>query len=1067
MAKFFIDRPIFAWVISIFIIAAGIFGIKSLPVSQYPSVAAPNITLRATYPGASAQVMEDSVLSVIERNMNGVEGLDYMSTSADSSGSGSVSLTFTPDTDENLAQVEVQNKLSEVLSTLPATVQQYGVTVSKARSNFLMIVMLSSDVQSTEEMNDYAQRNIVPELQRIEGVGQVRLFGAQRAMRIWVDPKKLQSYNLSFADVGSALSAQNIQISAGSIGSLPAVRGQTVTATVTAQGQLGTAEEFGNVILRANTDGSNVYLKDVARVGLGMEDYSSSTRLNGVNTTGMAVMLSNSGNAMATAKAVKERMAVLGKYFPQGMGWKTPYDTSKFVEISIEKVIHTLIEAMVLVFVVMYLFLQNIRYTLIPTIVVPISLLGGFAFISYMGMSINVLTMFAMVLVIGIVVDDAIVVVENVERIMAAEGLPPKEATKKAMGQISGAVIGITAVLISVFVPLAMFSGATGNIYKQFALTMAASIAFSAFLALTLTPALCATMLKAIPKGHHEEKKGFFGWFNKKFTAWTHGYEGRVAKVLRKALRMMVVYVGLAVVGVFLFMRLPTSFLPTEDQGFVMVSVQLPAGATKERTDATLAQVTQLAKSIPEIENIITVSGFSFSGSGQNMAMGFAMLKDWDERKTPGSDAVAVAGKLTGMMMGTLKDGFGIAIVPPPIMELGNGSGLTINLQDRNNAGHTALLVKRNELIQKMRTSGLFNPSTVRAGGLEDAPQLKIDINRAAAAAQGVSFADIRTALASALSSSYVSDFPNQGRLQRVMVQADGDARMQPADILNLTVPNKSGVAVPLSTIATVSWENGTEQSVRFNGYPSMELSASPATGVSTGQAMEAVQKMVDELGGGYSLEWGGQSREEAKGGSQTLILYGLAVAAVFLVLAALYESWSIPLAVILVIPLGLIGAAAGVTGRNLFEGLLGSVPSFANDIYFQVGFVTVMGLSAKNAILIIEFAKDLQAQGKSAVEAALEAARLRFRPIIMTSFAFILGVVPLYIAGGASSASQRAIGTTVFWGMLVGTLLSVFLVPLFYVVVRKFFKETAHEHEMAVKHAAEAGITGPDDKQY
>ena len=1070
MAKFFIDRPIFAWVISIFIIAAGIFGIKSLPVSQYPSVAAPNITLRATYPGASAQVMEDSVLSVIERNMNGVEGLDYMSTSADSSGSGSgsVSLTFTPETDEDLAQVEVQNKLSEVLSMLPATVQQYGVTVSKARSNFLMIVMLSSDVQSTEEMNDYAQRNIVPELQRIDGVGKVQLFGAQRAMRIWVDPKKLQNYNLSFADVGSALSAQNIQISAGSIGSLPAVQGQTVTATVTAQGQLSTAEEFGNVILRANTDGSNVYLKDVAKVGLGMEDYSSSTRLNGVNTTGMAVMLSNSGNAMATAKAVKERMATLEKYFPQGMSWKTPYDTSKFVEISIEKVIHTLLEAMVLVFVVMYLFLQNIRYTLIPTIVVPISLLGGFAFISYMGMSINVLTMFAMVLVIGIVVDDAIVVVENVERIMAGEGLPPKAATKKAMGQISGAVIGITAVLMSVFVPLAMFSGATGNIYKQFALTMAASIAFSAFLALTLTPALCATMLKAIPEGgHHEEKKGFFGWFNKKFDNWTHGYEGWVAKVLRKTLRMMVVYVGLAVVGVFLFMRLPTSFLPTEDQGFVMVSVQLPAGATKERTDATLAQVTQLAKSIPEIENIITVSGFSFSGNGQNMAMGFAMLKDWNERTAPGSDAVAIAGKLTGMMMGTLKDGFGIAIVPPPIMELGNGSGLSINLQDRNNTGHAALLAKRNELIQKMRTSGLFNPSTVRAGGLEDAPQLKIDINRSAASAQGISFASIRTALANALGSSYVNDFPNQGRLQRVMVQADASARMQPADILNLTVPNSSGIAVPLSSIATVSWQMGTEQSVRFNGYPAMELSGSPATGVSTGQAMEAVQKMVDELGGGYSLEWGGQSREEAKGGSQTIALYALAAVAVFLVLAALYESWSIPLAVLLVMPLGLAGAAAGVTGRNLTELMLGGIPAFANDIYFQVGFVTVMGLSAKNAILIIEFAKDLQAQGKSAVEAALEAARLRFRPIIMTSFAFILGVVPLYIAGGASSASQRAIGTTVFWGMLVGTLLSVFLVPLFYVVVRKFFKETAHEHEMAVRHASEAGITGSDDKQY
>ena len=547
MAKFFIDRPIFAWVIAIFIIAAGIIGIRSLPVSQYPSVAAPTITLTATYPGASAQVMEDSVLAVIERNMYGVDGLDYMTTSADSSGSGSVSITFTPETDEDLAQVDVQNKLSEVLNNLPATVQQYGVTVSKARDNFLMIVMLSSDVHSIEEMNDYAQRNIVPELQRIDGVGKVQLFGAQRAMRIWVDPKKLQNYNLSFSTVSNALSAQNVQISAGSIGSLPAAQGQTISATVTAQGQLSTAEEFGNIILVSNTDGSNVYLKDVAKVSLGMEDYSASIRLNGVNTTGMAVMLSNSGNALATATAVQEKMATLKKYFPQGMSWKNPYNTSKFVDLSIQKVIHTLLEAIALVFLVMFLFLQNIRYTLIPTIVVPISLLGGFAFISSMGMSINVLTMFAMVLVIGIVVDDAIVVVENVERIMATEGLPPKEATKKAMGQISGAVIGITAVLISVFVPLAMFSGATGNIYKQFALTMAASIAFSAFLALTLTPALCATMLKPIPKGHHEEKKGFFGWFNKKFTAWTHGYEGWVAKVLRKTFRMMIVYIGLAV----------------------------------------------------------------------------------------------------------------------------------------------------------------------------------------------------------------------------------------------------------------------------------------------------------------------------------------------------------------------------------------------------------------------------------------------------------------------------------------------------------------------------------------
>lgn len=1063
MSKFFIDRPIFAWVIAIFIIAAGIIGIQNLPISQYPSVAAPTITMTATYPGASAQVMEDSVLAVIERNMYGVEGLDYMTTSADSSGTGTVSITFTPETDEDLAQVDVQNKLSEVLSTLPSTVQQYGVTVSKAQSNFLMIVMLSSDTQSVEEMNDYAQRNVVPELQRLEGVGQVRLFGAQRAMRIWVDPKKLQNYNLSFADVSSALQAQNIQISAGSIGALPAAAGQTIAATVTAEGQLSTAEQFGNIMLRSSSDGANVYLKDVAKVTLGMQDYATSARLNGKQTTAMAVMLSNSGNAMATASAVKARMDALERFFPQGMTWSSPYDTSTFVELSIEKVVHTLLEAIVLVFLVMYLFLQNIRYTLIPTIVVPISLLGGFAFISYMGMSINVLTMFAMVLVIGIVVDDAIVVVENVERIMATEGLPPKQATKKAMGQISGAVVGITAVLISVFVPLAMFSGATGNIYRQFAITMAAAIGFSAFLALTLTPALCATMLKPIPKGHHEEKKGFFGWFNRKFEAGTHRYEGWVGKVLRKAGRMMVIYVLLAAVGAFFFVRLPTSFLPSEDQGNIMLNVQLPAGATKERTDATLAHITQLAFKMPEIKDIITVSGFSFSGSGQNMALGFIMLKDWSERNQAGSQAAAVAGKLTGAMMGSIKDGFGIAIVPPAIRELGTGSGLTIYLQDRNSSGHAALLAKRNELLQKMRQSPIFDASTVRASGLEDAPQLKIDINREAAAAQGISFSSIQSMLATALGSSYVNDFPNKGRLQRVMVQADASSRMQPADILNMTVPNSSGVAVPFSTIATVSWVNGMEQSVRFNGYPAMEVTGSPATGYSSGEAMAAVQQMVDEMDGGYSLEWGGQSREEAKGGSQTMILYAFSIAAVFLVLAALYESWSIPLAVILVIPLGLVGAALGATGRNLVDGLLGIAPAYLNDIYFQVGFVTVMGLSAKNAILIIEFAKDLQAQGKSALEAALAAARLRFRPIIMTSFAFILGVVPLYVASGASSASQRAIGTTVFWGMLVGTVLSVFLVPLFYVMVRKVFKESAHEHEIAVQQAAAAGMMADD----
>ena len=1041
MAKFFIDRPIFAWVIAIFIILAGVIGIRSLPVSQYPSVGAPTITLTAAYPGASAQVMEDSVLAVIERNMNGVEGLDYMTTNATSSGRGTVSLTFTPETDESFAQVEVQNKLSEVTATLPAAVQQNGVTVSKSRSNFLMVLMMSSDTIGTEEIADYVERNIKPEIQRIDGVGEARLFGSQRAMRVWVDPKKLQNYNLSMAEVSSAISTQNAQISAGSLGALPNVSGQTITATITAEGQLKTAEEFGNIIVRANTDGSNVYLKDVARVELGSQEYSASTRLNGKPAVGMAVMLSNKGNAMATAAAVRERMAELQKFFPGDLKWDAPYDTSKFVSISIKKVVQTLVEAILLVFVVMFLFLQNIRYTLIPTIVAPISLLGAFACLQYLGMSINVLTMFAMVLVIGIVVDDAIVVVENVERIMSEEGLPPKEATKKAMSQISGAVIGITAVLISVFLPLLFFTGASGKIYTQFAATMAIAIAFSAFFALSLTPALCATLLKPIPKGHHEEKKGFFGWFNRTFSKGTHKYESVVAKVLKHAVPMLVVYAALGGVAGLLYKNIPDSFLPQEDQGSLMMMVQLPAGATKERTDATLATANEIITKMPEVENFLGVSGFSFAGSGQNMGFGFITLKDWSERTDPASSAAAVTGKLTGALMQNVKDGFGIAINPPAIMELGTSSGFEFYLQDRNNSGHAALLAKRNELIAKMRQNPMFDSANIRASGLEDAPQLKLEIDRQAAAAQGIDFSSIRSVLGMALSSSYINDFPNNGRLQRVIVQADAQSRMQPEDILALTVPNKSGVAVPLSTIATAKWENGMEQSVRFNGYPAMKLEGAAANGYSTGQAMAEVKRLVDELEGGYSLEWGGQSREEAKGSSQTYLVYGLAILAVFLVLAALYESWSIPLSVILVVPLGFLGVVLGVTGRNGFLALFGVPPQYLNDIYFQVGLITVIGLSAKNAIMIIEFAKDLQEQGMDAVKSALQAAHLRFRPIIMTSFAFILGVVPLFFASGASSASQRAIGTSVLSGMLVGTILSVFLVPLFYVVIRKLFK--------------------------
>ena len=1052
MARFFIDRPIFAWVISIFIILAGILGIRSLPVSQYPSVAAPTISLNAAYPGASAQVMEDSVLAVIERSMYGIEGLDYISTSADSSGSGSVSLTFTPKTDEDVAQQEVQNKLSEVLSTLPATVQQYGVKVSKSRSNFLMVLSLDSQTQEVADMADYAQRNIIPELQRVEGVGAVRMFAAQRAMRIWVDPQKLKGYNLSFTDVSAAINAQNAQISAGSLGALPAVEGQGFTATITAEGQLSTPEEFGNIMLRSNSEGGNVYLKDVARIELGSESYATTMRLNGKPAVGIAVMLSNSGNATATAAAVKARMEKLKEFFPGDMQWKAPYDTSIAVDISIEKVVHTLVEAMVLVFIVMFVFLQNIRYTLIPAIVVPISLLGAFAGIYYFGMSINVLTMFAMVLVIGIVVDDAIVVVENVERIMSEEGLAPLPATKKAMSQITGAVIGITAVLISVFIPLTQFEGAVGNIYRQFAVTMILAIAFSAFLALTLTPALCATMLKPVEKGHHLEKRGFFGWFNRMFDAGNKRYEGVVAKTLRNSAASMVIWLAVGAGAVWMYARLPESFLPVEDSGNFMVSVQLPAGASKARTDKTIEAVEKVVMAKEEVESIITVSGFSFSGSGQNMAIGFVSLKDWDERPGLIHSASIVAQMLMGELMtsGAVKDGFALAVNPPAIRELGNG-GIEFYLQDRNNSGHAELMAKSNELLAKMSQNPMF--SGPRNNGLPDSPQLELEIDRKAMAAQGISMTSVRATLAAALGGSYVNDFPNNGRLQKVMVQAEASARMQEEDVLQLTVPNGSGQAVPLSSFVKAKWVPGVEQSLRFNGYPAVQMSTQVGNG-STGQAMAEIEKMVKDLGGGYSVEWQGQSREEAKGSSQKLMLYGFAALSVFLVLAALYESWSIPFAVLLVAPLGLFGVVFGVASRNLFNNSVGIPVAFANDIYFTVGMITVMGLSAKNAILIIEFAKDLQAEGKSALAAALEAAHLRFRPILMTSFAFILGVVPLYFASGASSGSQSAIGTTVFWGMTIGTLLSVFLVPVFYAVVRGLFKPTKHELEVAAANA-------------
>ena len=1047
MAQFFIDRPIFAWVIALFILVMGGVAITQLPIAQYPPVAPPSIVITAAYPGASAKVLEDSVISVIEREMNGSPGLIYMESVAQANGSGTITLSFEPGTNADLAQVDVQNRLGRAAPRLPQAVTQQGVRVDKARSNFLLFAILSSDNPAYDPiaLGDYASRNVVPELQRLPGIGQVQLFGTERAMRIWIEPAKLAGFGLSSADVNAAIRSQNAQVASGTMGDLPNVAGQGIAATVVVNGQLSSIEQFGNIVLRANTDGSTVRLKDVARIELGAQTYATSARLNGKPSTGIGVQLAPSGNALAAAKAVRAKMEELKPYLPPGVRYDIPYDSSRFVSISIRQVAITLIEAVVLVFLVMFLFLQNLRYTIIPTIVVPIALLGTFATLLALGFSINVLTMFGMVLVIGIVVDDAIVVVENVERIMSEEGLPPLEATRKAMGQISGAIIGVTVVLISVFVPLAFFAGSVGNIYRQFSAVMVAAIGFSAFMALSLTPALCATLLKPVEAGHHLAKGGFFGWFNRRFSATAKGYESLVARLLKRASRYLVIYAAIIGVVALIYTRLPTSFLPGEDQGTMLVNIQLPPGATLERTRAVIEQVEGFVLKQPEVQSMVGVLGFSFSGQGQNAALAFVTLKDWSEREGKGQSAEALAGRSFGALSG-IRDAFIFPLSPPPIPELGSASGFTFRLQDRAGAGRDALLAARGQLLGMASKSPVL--AQVRPDGLEDAPQLQIDIDRDKANALGVSFDAINSALSTFLGSSYVNDFPNQGRLQRVVVQADAPQRMQPEDLLRINASNAQGRPVPLSAFASTRWVKGAMQTVRYNGYPAMRISGGAAPGYSTGAAMAEMEKFAAQLPPGFGFEWTGQSREEKLAGSQAAILYGFAILAVFLCLAALYESWSIPLSVILVVPLGVLGVLLATLLRG-----------YSNDVYFQVGLITIIGLSAKNAILIIEFAKDLQAQGRGVIESALAAAHLRFRPIIMTSMAFMLGVLPLVLASGASSASQRAIGTAVIGGMLTGTFLSVFFVPIFFVVVRGFFKGSARQNQMYAAHAQAAGI--------
>jgi len=1042
MPSFFIERPIFAWVVAIFLMLAGLIAIPMLPVAQYPTVAPPQITVSTSYPGASPEDVYQSVTRLIEDELNGAPGLLYFESSSNTAGSVDITATFEPGTDGVAAANEVQNRVRRVEPRLPRTVAQQGIRVEQANSGFLMLVTLSSTDGSLDAigLGDYLNRNVISELRRVPGVGKAQLFATQRAMRIWIDPDRMVGLKLTSQDIVNAIQAQNAQVAAGSIGAQPNPITQQIAASVLVKGQLTSPEEFGAIVLRANPDGSSVRLRDVARIEIGGETYNFSTRLNGNPSAGIGIQLSPTGNAMATSEAVRARMAELARFFPPGLEYQVPYDTSPFVKVSIEKVLHTLVEAVVLVFLVMFLFLQNFRYTLIPILVVPIALLGTTAVMLAMGFSINVLTMFGMVLAIGILVDDAIVVVENVERIMAEEGLPPKEATRKAMKQITGAIIGITLVLSAVFVPMAFFPGAVGVIYRQFSLTMVVSILFSALLALSLTPALCASFLKPVKKGHHHEKKGFFGWFNRAFDRTARGYTTMVGGVLRRTGRYMMIYAALLVGLGWFFYNLPSSFLPNEDQGFVLVDMQAPPEATGNRMRAVLEQVEQVFAREPAVENVVGIHGFSFSGAGQNAALAFVTLKDWAERGASDS-AAAISRRANGALMG-LRDAITFALSPPPIQGLGTSNGFSFRLQDRGGRGQQALAEARDQLLAAAAKSPIV--TGVRVEGLPDSAQVSLVIDREKANTFGVAFADINHAISTNLGSAYINDFPNAGRMQRVTVQADQDKRMQIADLMKINVRNASGGMVPLSAFASAEWIKGPSLVVGYNGYPSIRISGQAAPGYSSGAAIAEMERLAAELPQGFGYEWTGQSLQEIQSGTQAPFLIALSCLFVFLLLAALYESWSIPIAVMLVVPLGVIGAVAAVMLRDM-----------PNDVYFKVGLIAIIGLSAKNAILIVEFAKDLRAQGLSLVDATVEAAKLRFRPIIMTSVAFTLGVLPLAIASGASAGSQQAIGTGVMGGMISATILAVLFVPVFFVVVMRLFDRRRNAAE-ALEGAAE-----------
>ena len=1034
LSRFFVERPIFAWVVAIVIMLVGALAIFNLPVSQYPNIAPPQVTINATYPGASAETMSRTVTQVIEKDMTGLDGLIYMNSSADSTGRMTITLTFEAGTNPDIAQVQVQNKLKKAESSLPETVTRLGVSVDKSSASFLMVVGF---VDRTGRMNsgdlgDFLTNNVEETLSRVKGVGEATVFGASYAMRIWMDPGLLMKYGLQPSDVSAAISAQNVQVAAGDIAGQPTNGKRMITATLRASSLMTTPEEFENITLKTLADGSVVRIKDIGEVGLGQETYTFEGKFDGVPSSGIAIKLSSGANALGTADRVRAKVAELSPYFPEGVEVIYPFDTTPFVTAALEEVVKTLIEAIILVVCVMYLFLQNWRATIIPTIAVPVVLLGTFGVLGALGYSINMLTMFALVLAIGLLVDDAIVVVENVERVMSEEGTDAKTATIKSMGQIQGALIGIAMVLSAVFIPMAFFGGSTGVIYRQFSVTIVSAMVLSVIVALTLTPALCAQYLKQVKAGHHLEKTGFFGWFNNGFRKMTSGVRASVANLVKHIARLMVIYLVLVGAVVWGYMHLPSSFMPAEDQGVLLMMMQSPAGSTAERTDAALARFQQtISKSeVKDVESVFYVRGFSFAGTGQNNAMGFLKLKDWSERKTPDTSIGAIMGRVQGLLFSPMfKDVMGFAFPLPAVPELGVAEGFDFYLQDRGGKGHDNLMQVMNQFLAAANADPRL--TQVRHNGMADTPMLQVNVDYGKARAMGVSDTTINSTLNSALGSSYVNDFMDQGRLKKVYIQGKEDSRGEIEDIGKWHVRNSAGEMVPFSSFMTVEWTYGSPRLERFNALDAVNIQGSPAAGVSSGQAMDAVEEIMKTLPPGYSIEWNGVSYQERVAGSNAGPLYAVSLLVVFLALAALYESWSIPVAVILVVPLGVLGALAltWICGKE-------------NDVYFQVGLLTTVGLVAKNAILIVEFARELYESGMDALAAVVEAVRLRLRPIVMTSLAFGLGVVPLALAHGAGAGAQSAIGVAVLGGMLTGTFLCIFFVPVFYALIIQIFSK-------------------------